>query len=112
MQGVGFLSLISQALATDLYRDHFNSGFSHLSRSCKIRTHPIHCILGSRREGEGCALHGGLLQVACGNATKQRRIKTVLRTSYAGCMYFQACLPQTAFSWHLRAEWPFTDAER
>lgn len=74
MQGVGFLSLISQTLATDLYRLHFNSGFSHLSSSCKIRTHPIHGLVGSRREGEGCALRGGLLQVACGNVTKHGRI--------------------------------------
>lgn len=27
-----------------------NSGFSHLSRSCKIRTHPIHYLEGNRRE--------------------------------------------------------------
>lgn len=67
---MGFLSLISQTLDTDLHRVHFNSDFSHLSRSCKIRTHPIHRLVGRKRELEGCALHEGLLQAVCNNVTK------------------------------------------
>jgi len=93
MQGVGFLSLISQTLATDLYRLHFSSGFSHLSRSCKSRTHPIHCLVGSRRGGLCSTWRftaGGLWQYH--QTAEELLIETVLRTSYAKCMYFQGCL--------------------
>lgn len=76
MQGVGFLSLISQTLDTDLHRVHFNSDFSHLSRSCKIRTHPIHRLGGRRRELESCALPKGLLQVVCNNVFKGKKVYT------------------------------------
>lgn len=101
-----FLSLISQALATDLYRVCFNSGSSYLSRSCKIRIHPIHCLVGSRR-GELCFVWrftaGGLWQ--CHQTGEDLLIETVLETSYAGCTYFQACLPQVAFSLDTCTEW-------